>query len=435
MMTSERWRSLLRLLQPDRPPDNMNVYVSPAKSSAESICQGFTADPTARHKCLLVGARGGGKSTELREVFRRLDGHATRVTIDLDASGISAAAVSAFDLLYISGLALLKLVTDNERNALFGSLSKAYAGNDHNALGEVNEAVAGLVSFAQATEGFAAAIDVLATGGAVSTSINVVRQGLRLFGNSKEVVAESSPRGRTLQAVCRDIARLVHDTPGAKPICLLIDGLEKMNGEANERFRQVFCDTRLLADADWSMVIAAPPSTLTATNSATAVGYRIVPVWGFGPDDTDGLATVIKKRFQAADMDREVDEAQLRQLAEASGGLPRYAIQMTRHAVEQALLANAQRIKQAHVDQGIRQVGESLALGLTIEDFEILRRVDKGHLLPGGERAARLFADGRILAHAPAGNHRRPRFMVHPVLVPDVIDSVSVDEDSRDDQT
>jgi hypothetical protein len=196
----------------------------------------------------------------------------------------------------------------------------------------------------------------------------------------------------------------------------------------------VFCDTRLLADADWSMVIAAPPSTLTATNSATAVGYRTVPVWGFGPDDTDGLATVIERRFQAANMDSHVDNAQLLQLAEASGGLPRYAIQMARHTVEQALLANAQRIEQAHVDQGIRQVGESLALGLTIEDFEILRRVDKRHQLPSDERAARLFADGRILAHAPPGGRLQPRFVVHPVLVPEVRDLESGDDDSRDDQ-
>lgn len=401
----------------------MRLYVPPARSSADEICKAFRADPTARHKFLLVGARGGGKSTELRAVARGLGSHATLVTIDLDASGVSSTAVSAFDLLYIAGVALLARVPEGERADLFGELARAYAGEERDKLGGVQDALGGLASFASATEAMTKALD-LASGGIMSTALDVLDKGFRLLGASRDpaVVAETSPKGRSLQTACRTIARKVRAAQSL-PICVLIDGLEKMNGEAGERFKQVFCYTRLLADAEWSFAIAAPPSTLTETNSAAAVGYRTVPVWGFGPEDEASLVTLLERRFQGAgfdDVDRVIDRALLETLAEASGGMPRHAIQMTHHAVEAALLASAARIEPAHVEEGIRRVGESLALGLTSGDFEVLQRVARRNLLPEGERAARLFADGRILAHAPAPGHRRPRFSVHPVLLPDV---------------
>ena len=145
--------------------------------------------------------------------------------------------------------------------------------------------------------------------------------------------------------------------------------------------------------------------------------------WGFGPENKTSLVTLIERRFQGAGFDdvaRVVDRAQLESIAEASGGMPRHAIQMTHHAVEAALRAPAERIEPAHVDEGIRRVGESLALGLTSEDFDVLQIVARRSVLPDSERAARLFADGRILAQAPAPGHLRPRFSVHPVLLPDV---------------
>lgn len=412
------------MLKPERPPDDMRMYVRPSRSSAEEICNAFLADPTARHKFLLVGARGGGKSTELRAVARGLEGLATLMTIDLDASGVSATAVSAFDLLYISGVALLARVADaDERKALFAELARAYADDEHEKLGSVQDALGGLVSFASATEAVVKAAD-LASGGLVSTTLDVVNKGFRLLGGARdpEVIAETSPRGRTLQAACQAIARKVRAAETA-PLCVLVDGLEKMNGQAGERFQQVFCYTRLLADAEWSFAIAAPPSTLTETNSAAAVGYRTVPVWGFGTGDRARLVDLIRLRFQSAgfdDVDQVVAGALLDRLADASGGLPRHAIQMTHHAVEAALLADAPRIEPAHVDDGIQRVGESLALGLTGEDFDVLAAVDRRGVLPGKDRAARLFADGRILAHAPAPGQRRPSFSVHPLLAADV---------------
>jgi hypothetical protein len=110
-----------------------------------------------------------------------------------------------------------------------------------------------------------------------------------------------------------------------------------------------------------------------------------------------------------------------------SGGLPRYAVQMLQYAVESAIEKNAERLDAEHVEEGIRYVAESLGQGLTIEDLAILKTVHQRRQLPGADGAARLFADGRILARAPVPPDPLPSLVVHPVLerVVDQVDGAS----------
>lgn len=425
----DRWRHVVRLLRAERPPSDMDtLYVLPPRSSAAEICAAFDDDPTSFQKFLLVGARGGGKSTELREVERSLDARATLVTVDLDASGVSPSALAAFDLLYVSGLALLRLMPENDRAAAYKKLTEAYAGTDASgSLGTVQEALAGLQSFADAA-GAVTAVMSLSTGvPLVSAGLGVASKGLRLLGLGPRLVAEASPEGRRLQAACNEIARAVRAAPETSrgPICVLIDGLEKMNGEATSRFEQMFCQTRLLADTPWMMAIAAPPSSLTATHSARSVGYEIMPVYGFdadAPDDRARLVELLGRRFHAAGVDpaRHLAPGVLDTIAEKSGGLPRQAIQIAANVVRRAIHDRAERIEPTHVAQGVQKEAETLGLGLTDEDFRVMARVHATHQLPGDERAAKLFADGRILAHPPAAGRSSPRFVVHPLLRPDV---------------
>lgn len=163
-MQPDRWRYLLKHLQWDRPPllaDMDRLYVRPPRSSADQIVRKLKANPTGMQKFLLVGARGGGKSTELREVARRLGGHTAIASIDLDASGVSALAVSAFDLLYLSGLALLRLLPEEQREKLYKTLIAAYGGNKKESLARsAREALAGLMPFADAASRLAVATDL-----------------------------------------------------------------------------------------------------------------------------------------------------------------------------------------------------------------------------------------------------------------------------------
>jgi hypothetical protein len=416
----DRWRYLLRYLHWDRPPplaDLTRLYVPPRYSSADEIVRKFDADPTGLQKFLLVGARGGGKSTELREVARRLSGRAVVASIDLDASGITAASVSAFDLLYLSGLGLLRLLPEVQQDTLYKGLIAAYGDSDI-ALGkDAREALSGLSSFTDATGKLAVAMGLATVVPALAAGLGMAHMGVRLLGRDR-LVSETSPQGRRLQDACRAIARAVRQVHPGQPLCVLIDGLEKMNGGADERFQQVFCHTRLLADAEWTAAVSAPPSTLTATNSAGSLGYVTVPVWGFALDEADALQELLGRRFQTANLDpaRHVEPRELMRVVVQSGGLPRYAVQMLRQAVESALGDDSERVVTEHIDKGIRYVAEELARGLNSDDLNVLAYVHQRHELPGNQRAARLFSDGRILVHAPPADSPMPSFAVHPVL-------------------
>ena len=425
LQPAERWTGLLNELHEDKPPANMDaLYVRPSRSCADSIVQEFLAQPAACPKFLLVGARGGGKSTELHAIGRKLNGRATLVGIDLDRSGVRAASVSAYDLLYISALALLQYVPETDREPLYGELAKRYADKQtkeeaKSELGNLSTALGGIATFATAAVAVATGTDL--TSGVVPVVAELAKagsSGLRLLSNPSGVVAETSPRGRQLQESCEQVALAVRKANKARPLCVLIDGLEKMNGEANERFEQVFSQTRLMADTRWAAVIAAPPCTLTETNSVDGRGFITKTVWGFGPDDLDALELLLKRRFIDAgfDPEREVEEQGLARIAKASGGLPRHAILIARNAVLRAHESNSLKLTNEHITQGIRAVAEVLGRGLTLEHLRILRVVYQKKKLPGEDRAATLFADGRILAYPPDGDIPLGRWAVHPLL-------------------
>src|SRR5437660_7865220 len=94
----ERWRSALLYLREESPLADMSLYVRPKHGVADAVCGRIIADPTFPHKFLLAGARGGGKSTELRQIARLLGERVAVASIDLDRSGIGALSVTAFDL-------------------------------------------------------------------------------------------------------------------------------------------------------------------------------------------------------------------------------------------------------------------------------------------------------------------------------------------------
>ncbi len=426
-----RWRGLVQTLEPNQPADHA-LYVKPLRSPAEQVVSDLLAVPQSVPKVLLVGARGGGKSTELREISFQLRNKGVQVvTIDLDQSGVSASSVSAFDLLYVSAIGLLRIVrhsAPDDADKLFDELAAAYSGDGTKKLGTLEEALKGLAEFASgaakvavAASSFAGAAPVAA--GAAAVGAGAI--GLRLLqrgATSGDVIAESSPAGRTLQAACEKIVRRVRSLK-SDPICVVIDGLEKINGEAGERFRQVFEQTRLLADTHWASVIAAPPCTLTETNSVDGRGYTTMPVWGFDPEQPDELHRLLALRFQSAELDpeRAVDAGLLDAIASESGGLPRHAIAVMRRAVLTLLSEGATKVTRAHVDRGLSELGQALARGLDDEHFATLKRVASSGRLPGkGNKAATLFADGRILARPPTGTSRAPRFVVHPLLRADV---------------
>lgn len=412
--------NLHRLLDSERPPREPGLRNDPPEPTVDRIIGALTFDPDSEEKFLLVGPLGCGKSTELRAVAERLAGKRTVVDIDLDASGVDATSVSAFDLLYVASLGILRHVTEG-RKALFTKLADAYRRSEPpGTLGTVEEALGGLAGFAGSAGELATTLGGVPGGGlAIAGALSTAKLGLRLIRTASPAVEASSGPGRALQEAARAIARAVdRDTPG--PLIVLVDGLEKMNGEAADRFRQVFQHTRLLSDAPWPAVIAAPPASMTVVSSVDAVGFRALPVYGFGVDG-DGperLRTALERRFTHAGVkvDGGAREA-LAQIAAGSGGFPRHAVRMTRFAVEHAAEGGKDSIDVADAEFGIREVAKELARTLLEEHWGVLERVHASGNLPDSEEAAQLYAHARILALRPRGDQVRTTFVVHPSLV------------------
>ncbi|MBI4818653.1 MAG: hypothetical protein HY791_20460 [Deltaproteobacteria bacterium] len=412
------WRELLSKLN-EQEAATPDLYVEPKRAASVEVTSEFDDEPQSRLKFLLVGAQGGGKSTELSRISRLLAPRTQSVGIDLDASGVNASTVGAFDLLYLSGLAMLSLLPAGERKPLFAALSRAYADSENPAdLGSVDQAVDSLATFGTLTSTAAEAVGLMSPG--LGPAISVIRAGkfaVRLL--QRGVVAETSPQGSKLAFATHSIAQTLEAREPGRPLCVLIDGLEKMNGESEARFRELFESTSLLVQAPWATVISSPPCTMTVTNGAENRGWRSKVVWGFGDDQQDSLVKLVRRRFDATGMgDACVANAQLEELVKTAGCLPRHVIRLCREAVRSANQASRSRIEKEDVAHASRRLAESLGNGLTDEDFAELQYVRHQRKLRRNESAARLFADGRILAYPPPESAPFVDWRVHPALAP-----------------
>ena len=413
-----RLKLLHTRLDPERPSDRPGLYVKWPDSPSARIAREILFNPARRSKFLLVGARGVGKSTELRRLALLLEQAFCVETVDLDAAGIAASSVTAFDLLYLCGVALLRplrRINAKQANALFKRLREAYASDEKAQAGELGtlaQALDGLGSFASAV----GEVVVDSAAPLVGKALVAAVKGIRLLPRG-ELVSESSPAGHRLLGICADIAQAVREARDSAPLCILVDGLEKMNGEANDRFRQVFEYTRLLADAPFTLVIAAPPSTLTVVDSVLNIGYRLVTVWGF-PSAPEVLDQIIQLRFEDVDLDpAKVMPPHLRQpIIEASGGLPRHLIWILERTVLSAGQDERPIINAADVEGAIISLGRGLAQAVGERHVEVLKKVDDTGRLPGDELVPALFASGRILALPPEAHTLATRYCAHPLI-------------------
>jgi hypothetical protein len=109
-------------------PDD--AYVAPTESASREVARLLALDIDSNPKVLLIGPRGGGKSSELQAIRRELRSRFWVLGFDVDASGLSAANVSAFDILYLTSLCFLRclrqLAPQEDAEALYRDLAQAY---------------------------------------------------------------------------------------------------------------------------------------------------------------------------------------------------------------------------------------------------------------------------------------------------------------------
>lgn len=411
----DRLRDLARLLDEDRAAPAEYYVPSPA-AVVDAVVEEIQIDPTGFKKHLLFGARGGGKSSQLHAIYRRLD-HLTRLDLDLDAMGIGVAGLTAFDLLYVIAVAALARLHKDERGEPFKKLVAAYAGTPTPGAGQkVDEAIEGLAGFAGAMTAVAALISApVAPVGIVAAGLGAAGKGLRLRSQGDQVVSAASQQGRELQGAARAIFRQLRTS--APPIVVLVDGLEKVNGQAAQWFRDTFENTRLLLDAEVTMVIASPPCPFSHTNSANQFGYVTHVLYGYGTEYAPQLERILRRRIEGAalDPDAGVFPEACHRFAAESGGHPRHAVSLLKRSVQRAVSHRRSTLTTDDLDEAVKELRRFLALGLTEPSYKVLLRVDRIAELPDSEMAAQLFADGRILADPP-DDTGAPTFKVHPLI-------------------
>lgn len=410
---------LYRVADETRPASG-ELYIRSKRSVVADLVAEIRIARGQNTKHLLYGATGCGKSTQMRAVAADLVGDMTVVDIDFDASGITVAGISAFDLAYIIGVKALKHVTVEVAEPLFTELAAAYAEEDAggpSALGRFEEALPGIAGFGDAVLAVAKEVGLAVVPGlAVVSSAKAAMHVLKLRTNRAGLVVETSPRGRRVQSaleVIFDAVRLAH----GRPIVVLLDGLEKVNGGANRWMRETFDYTRLLTDVSATMVAATPACAFTQTNSNLAAGWSPQVVYGFAPDDMETLTQVVYRRVTAVGLDlRSSGFATVTpRLVAASGGHPRHAMLLLRYTAMNTLKSGRTAVTDEDVDGAIQRLRELLAMGVIKNGDAVLSEVKRTKQLPDDDVAQTLFGDGRILVHPPTGRARHS-FHVHPLL-------------------
>lgn len=395
---------------------------------ARRLAEELQIDPGLSSKYLLYGARGGGKSTQMHELRALLAAEFEVVDIDLDRSGVAITGITAFDLMYVIGVATLRLVRDKaERDRLHDGLTAAYASDDdeRKALGGVDQALDGIAGFGDAAIAGVLAVGAVAVGAATGPAalavagVKAVKHVLRLRSSARdarEVVPATSPPGRQMQDAVEAAFASARNATG-RYLAVLLDGLEKINGGAAQWMRDTFENTRLLTDTSVTMVVAAPPCPFTDTNSAGDLGWHPYPIYGFAPDDLPSLEEALQRRIRAAGLDADDlgVPALCMRLATESGGHPRHAIQLLHTCAAGALVARREQFTSDDVSAAVTKLREQLEMGLVEPSYEALDAVDRHHRLPGVDPAHRLFSDGRILVHPPTSTMAHS-FHVHPLL-------------------
>ncbi len=418
-MSREALRALHTLTDADRAPPDPSLCVEGKRPVAARLAARLLVDPGLSSKYLLYGARGGGKSTQMHELRRRIADTFAVVDVDLDRSGVAIAGITAFDLMYVIGTAALRWVPADQREALHRALTQAYASDpgERSDLGKVDQALDGIAGFGDAAVAITAVAGGITAPAALAVAgVKAVRHALRLRRGSREVVAATSPAGRQMQDAVEAAVEAARRAAG-RFLVVLIDGLEKVNGGAAAWMRNTFEHTRLLTDTSVTLVVAAPPCPFSDTNAASDVGWQSQMVYGFAPDDLPALEDVLTRRLARAgvDLGDALGASLCARLATASGGHPRHAIELLHECAVSALTQQRDHIVAEDATAATTRLRAQLEMGLTEPSYQVLDRVDRHHRMPGDELAPRLFSDGRILVH-PDTDASPQTFHVHPQL-------------------
>lgn len=390
---------------------------------------GISASPP---KFLYCGARGGGKTTQLRHLVRTLGGEAEVLLLDL--APVLPEEPSTSQLVTHIGLALL---------ARLGQ----WEGSDRGV--ERTLATAAGTGFRQALTGWLGDLDLpslveaiaplvlaadLTTSGAVTTATSVIKaikaifptpeqlDPLQRLGRAEKLIGRLNnaevEQARTLTLQVSRLAEALHGR-SAKPVLLLVDGLDKML--SLQGVLSAFEDIDLLRALECCVVLTAP-SSLSA--DVRFIGMRqdlvtcdlqnIPVVHADGTEQASAVNTMVEiATRRLGSLAIHVEPKALRAAARWSSGIPRDFLLLLSDAVLRAEERGAAALELAHVGDVAKEFRLRLQRPLTSEDMRLLMEVLQSRRPSATDRMKDLIFQNVVVWYPNDNGYYRP----HELLV------------------
>lgn len=385
-------------------------------------------------KFLFCGARGSGKTTQLRRLVGQL-GSENEVLL-LDLAPVLGERASTLQLVAHVGLALLARLGQWE--GADGGVARVIAGEAGSGFASILKDWVGTVDLAALVEGISPLVIAaeIAGPGAVTGAAAVVRAlkaalpGLQQQLDPVQRLARAERLMRRLagaeiedaQTLVKQVSRLAEALHGrsSKPVVVLVDGLDKIL--SLEDLLVAFEDLDLLRSIEAAIVLTGPG---TLSSDVRFVGMRqdlipldlhnipVVSPEGLERDDGLGQMIAIATNRLAGPLEGLLDAAVLRVAARWSSGIPRDFLSLLSEAALLAEEAGRTQVTLADVQAAAKELRLKLQRPLTLNDLELLEKVRRTRRIADTDRSMQLLFQNFIACYPNDHVYFRP----HELLV------------------
>lgn len=412
-MNADHARQLAPYLDPKQVAD-ASLYIERHDCAQEDFDLAMVR-PEPAH-CLLIGATGSGKSTELLRLARHASNYEDPPVVALVRLQDQCVPeqLSPPQVLFLLGVASLRLAAPDGRpdNTLVQSLRRAYQ-RIIEPSGAVDVDVAELLgNLAMAVGGKAAKLDptvgiAIAAAGATGKSLRGVKK-LSLPGRGASLGA-NDPAVTSLAEAVNDCVEAARKALQGAPLALFVDGLDKLEIDQVEPFFA----SGILAVPDCTVVYTAPLALRHGlegqaadwwSKTLTLGNFRVFlpePDGAHDPQGFEPMRKLLAVRIERAGLQPEqVFEDGLRpggqadRLIEMSGGITRTFVHLCESALRRGLIGEAREracLGEAEVDRAIADAERRSVMRLRQEHIEPLRQCWSTQRRPSGEEGDRLL--------------------------------------------
>lgn len=390
------WQEVEAVFDPEAPAGEPGLYVARDHNPLARLLRDLRRPSGVRHKALISGAAGSGKTSELLHIAHELSSTHMVVMVDLYRVFVDAGEPRAtdrlerWDLGRLLGLAIWR----------YGQDQLKHQWPRH------------LPTFANAYH-WHRTLDVVvsqASGGLVRLS------GDPAIGNV--AVLMKNGWGDELLVTANDVNRVIAELEQAysRRLVLILDGLDHLAVAKNARSH--FDDTSPLRALTCDLLLTCPPELALEVRGLTTYVVPNIQVLDRKQPERphpDGLAffrKLVAQRMPAL-LERLPDQI-LARLAYDSGGIPRQFVQFVRGLAGEAWEAECEHADEALLEPLRREGQQRLATGLSADDIAVLESVvaDPTHRRPSHLRTAELLARHQLVAYPDVAEWYYP----HPLL-------------------